>query len=103
MNTTPSDRSRLQRFLRAGTEELETTLHASTDLNTRLSAALTPPSPATQDTPGPSSRLNRALHNGETELRDTLARSTDIEQHLTSTLFQASARSSDFPGVHHIA
>ncbi|MFI9262077.1 hypothetical protein ACIGT4_30915 [Streptomyces sioyaensis] len=103
MNTTPSDRSRLQRFLRAGTEELETTLHASTDLNTRLSAALTLPSPDTRDTPDPSSRLNRALHNGENELRNTLARSTDTEQHLTSTLRQVSAWSDDFPGMHHIA
>ncbi|WP_329151753.1 hypothetical protein OIU91_30870 [Streptomyces sp. NBC_01456] len=114
MNTTPSGRSRLQRFLQAGSEELETTLHATTDLPARLSATLTPRTPGTQDTPDPSSPLTRALRNGDHELRHALTRSTDTEQHLAATLHRIPGTHGTathgtatplppFPGEHHIA
>jgi len=86
MNTNPSDGSRLQRILQEGSEELEATLQASTDLDARLSAALSPQAPDRQE---PRSRLDRVMRKGEEELRERLTQSVDVEQKLTATLRQS--------------
>jgi hypothetical protein len=87
VSANPSENSRLQKLLRTGSAELEAALAESTDLDEKLSAALTAGVPEVRE----PSRLTRVLQTGEVDLQETLAASTDVEQRLTETLDEVAA------------
>ncbi|MCW1100104.1 hypothetical protein OJ963_40670 [Streptomyces sp. RS2] len=82
-------RSRLDNFLRAGSDELEATLAAATDVGERMPAHTERSSDRT------SSRLDSLLEAGDADLQRSLAGSINVEDKLATSLTQLAQSESD--------